>query len=223
MRAGKLALAGIPILIKVPPPEVRHGLSGPGDLYASTHRSRSLDALYFEYRRSGSPNRTIIVRRQAVFGPRLRRRLQDAKVESRYGRFAMRKTRCLAFGQCRQQHERALVGLILASGLAFAGSGCHQHYHYYNSTDPCAPGTPVSSTVRSGSICDPQTSLVEGGTTVADGSARSTTVSGAQSKSPRVVVSNPDSSSRFSWRRSDSDGLAQTSVQGSLDDGKVNR
>ena len=80
----------------------------------------------------------------------LRRRSQDAKVESRHGRFAMRKTRCLAF--C--QRHRVLVGLTLASGLAFAGPGCHQHYHYYN-TDPCAPGTPVSSTVRVRAVVRP--------------------------------------------------------------------
>ena len=74
----------------------------------------------------------------------------------------MRKARFLAF------LKRTLVPATLASGLAFAGPGCHQHYHYYNS-DPCAPGTPVASTMRSGSICDPQTSIVDGGTTVADG------------------------------------------------------
>jgi hypothetical protein len=151
----------------------------------------------------------------------LRRRLQDAKVESRYGRFAMRKTRCLAFGQ--YHHLRVLVGLIVAFGLGFAGPGCHQHYHYYN-TDPCAPGTPVASTVRSAPLCDPETAVVEGGATVAGESARSTTVTGGQSKSPRVVVSNASNSSRLSsWRRTDSDGLAQTSVQGALDDQKVDR
>jgi hypothetical protein len=129
----------------------------------------------------------------------------------------MRKTRSLAFGQ---RQERILIGLVLASGLAFVGPGCHQHYHYYN-TDPCAP---VPSSVRTAPLCDTTTSVVDGGTTMADGSTRSTTVIGGQTRSPRIVVSNPDSSSRFSsWRRSDSEGLAQTSVQGSLDDSKVNR
>ncbi len=135
----------------------------------------------------------------------------------------MWKTPCLTVGQRR---KRVAIGLILASGLAFVGPGCHQHYHYYNTTDPCVPGAVVPSTVRSSSApCDTTTSIVDGGTTVADGSTRSTTVTGGQSKSPRIVTSNPDSSSsKFSsWRRSDSDGLAQTSVQGSLDDNKVNR
>jgi len=131
----------------------------------------------------------------------------------------MRKARFLAV------LKRSIVPATLASGLAFAGSGCHQHYHYYN-TDPCAPGTPVASTVRSGPICDPPTSasIVDGGTVVADGSARSTTVSGGQTRSPRVVVSEPGGSSRLSsWRRSDSDNVATTSVQGAIDDSKVNR
>jgi hypothetical protein len=135
----------------------------------------------------------------------------------------MRKIRCLAVGQRR---ERVVIGLILVSGLVFAAPGCHQHYHYYNTTDPCAPGAVVPSTVRASSApCDSTTSIVDGGTTVADTSTRSTTVTGGQSRSPRVVTSNPDSSSsRFSsWKRSDSDGLAQTSVSGSLDDSKVNR
>jgi hypothetical protein len=129
----------------------------------------------------------------------------------------MRKARFLAF------LKRTIALAVLASGLAFVGSGCHQHYHYYNS-DPCAPGTPVASTMRSGTICDPQTSVVDGGTTVAEGSARSTTVSGGQARSPRVVVSEPGITSRFSsWRRSNEDSLATTSVQGTVDDSKVNR
>ena|ERR1039458_7546542 len=128
----------------------------------------------------------------------------------------MRKARFLAF--CR----RPLLGVILASGLAFAGAGCHQNYYYYG--DPCAPGMPVSSTVRSGPLCDVPTQVVEGDTTVAGGSNRSTTVTGGQSKSPRVVVSEPGSASPFSWRRSDSDGSqAITSVQGSTNDATVNK
>jgi hypothetical protein len=78
--------------------------------------------------------------------------------------------------------------------------------------------------MRSGTICDPQTSVVDGGTTVAEGPSRSTTVSGGESKSPRVVVSQPDGLSRLSpWKRTDVDSLATTSVQGSVDDAKVNR
>jgi hypothetical protein len=129
----------------------------------------------------------------------------------------MGKARFLEFS------KRAIVPAIVAAWLAFAGPGCHQHYHYYNS-DPCAPGTPVASTMRSGTSCDPSTSIVDGGTTVAEGSARSTTVTGGQSKSARVVVSEPSGSSRSSsWRRTDVDSLATTSVQGTVDDTKINR
>jgi len=73
----------------------------------------------------------------------------------------MRKARFLAF------LKRTNVAAALASGLAFAGPGCHQHYHYYN-TDPCATGAPMPSTMRSSVNCDPQTSVVDGGTTVAE-------------------------------------------------------
>ena len=118
--------------------------------------------------------------------------------------------------------NRVFAALALASGLAFAGPGCHTHYHYYN-TDPCAPGTPVSSTVRSTPLCDTPSATVEGGTTVSEGSARSTTISGGQSKPPRVVVSAPRNSSPFSWRCADSDSLATTSVQGTVNDAQVNK
>ena len=116
-----------------------------------------------------------------------------------------------------------LATFVLVLGFAFAGPGCHTHYHYYNGGDPCAPGTPVSSTVRSGPPCDAPGAVVEGGTTVSDSSARSTTVSGGQSRSSRVVVSAPGNSSPFSWKCSETDSLATTSVQGTLNDAQVNK
>jgi len=129
----------------------------------------------------------------------------------------MRRAWYLAF--CR----RRLLGVILAGELACTGFGCHQYYYYYG--DPCAPGTPMPSAVRSGSVCDVPTQVVEGGTKLADGSSRSTVVSGASpSNSSRVVVSEPSSPSRLSWRRSDPDGSpATTSVQGAINDPSVNR
>ena len=45
MGAGKLALAGLSILIKVPPPEFRQGLSGSGRPLC-VHTSVTLDALF---------------------------------------------------------------------------------------------------------------------------------------------------------------------------------
>ena len=129
----------------------------------------------------------------------------------------MRHVRFLAF--CR----RRLLGVILAGELAFTGMGCHQNYYYYG--DACPPGTPVPSTVRAGPVCDVPTEVVEGGTKLADGSSRSTVVSGAvSSNSSRVVVSEPSEPAKVAWKRSDPDGsLATTSVQGTVNDSSVNR
>ena len=129
----------------------------------------------------------------------------------------MRHAWFLAF--CR----RRLLGVILAGELALTGLGCHQHYYYYG--DPCAPGTPMPSSVRSGPVCEVPTQVVEGGTKLADGSSRSTVVSGATpSSASRVVVSEPSEPSRVSWRRSDPDGsLPTTSVSGTANDSSVNR
>ena len=131
----------------------------------------------------------------------------------------MRNARFLA------DQDRRLLGVVLAGGLAFMCLGCHQHYYYYG--DPCAPGTPMPSTVRTGPVCDVPTQVVEGGTKLSDGSSsRSTTVSGGSpSRSSRVVVSEPSEPSRLSWRRSDPDGsLATTTVQGgTVNDSAVNR
>jgi hypothetical protein len=118
--------------------------------------------------------------------------------------------------------RRRALATVLVCELAVTGMGCHQHYYYY--TDPCAPSAPISSSVKPGPVCDVPTQIVEGGTTLADGASRSTTVTGGSTTSPRVVVSEPAGTSRYSWRRSDPDGsLASTTVQGTVDDAKVNR
>jgi hypothetical protein len=127
----------------------------------------------------------------------------------------MRKIRSSAL----YRHTGYCAALVFASAVVVSGPGCHQHYHYYNG-DPCAP---VSSTVRSSTApCDPPAAVVEGGTTVSDSTVRSTTISGGKSKAPRVVTSEPGSSSRFSWRRSDPDNVA-TVVEGTVDDARVNK
>ena len=144
-------------------------------------------------------------------------RLFDAEAELRHGRFAMRLAGFLAFCRCR------LLGFILAGAMVSAGVGCHQHYYYYG--DACAPGAPVPSSVRTGPVCDVPVQSVEGGTSLASGSTRSTVVSGGSpSNSSRVVVSEASEPSRVAWRRSDPDGsLATTSVQGTTNDSSVNR
>ena len=121
---------------------------------------------------------------------------------------------------------RRLLGVILAGELVFTGMGCHQHYYYYG--DACPPGAPVSSTVRSGAVCDVPVEVVEGGTKLADGTSRSTIVSGAvANNSSRVVVSEPiepSEPSKLAWKRSDPDGNpTTTSVKGTVNDSSVNR
>jgi hypothetical protein len=119
--------------------------------------------------------------------------------------------------------RRRLLGVILAGELAFTGIGCHQHYYYYG--DACSPGAPVSSTVRSGAVCDVPVEVVEGGTKLVDGSNRSTIVSGAvSSNSSRLVVSEPTEPAKVAWRRSDPEGsTTTTSVTGTVNDSSVNR
>jgi hypothetical protein len=121
--------------------------------------------------------------------------------------------------------RRRLIGAVVAAGLALTGVGCHQNYYYYS--DPCTPGTTVPSTVRTGPVCEVPTQVVEGGTTVADVSGRSTVVTGAttSTKSSRVVVSEPSEPAKLAWKRADPDGpvAATTSVQGNLSDTTINR
>jgi hypothetical protein len=106
-----------------------------------------------------------------------------------------------------------LLGVILAGALAFTGLGCHQHYYYYGDS-PCGPSTTtVPSTVQSGTtIRDEPTQVVEGGTKVSNGATVSSNVS--NTKSPRVVLSEP----RNSWKASDSDSSAPTTIA----DGYIN-
>ena len=127
--------------------------------------------------------------------------------------------------------HRRVVGVIVAGQLALTGVGCQQYCCF--DTDPCAPVSPMPSSVQAGPVCEVPTQVVEGGTSLAQGGSRSTTVTGGSTTAtdrttttPRVVVSEPSSpvQSRLSWRRSDPDGsLATTSVQGTTDDSKVNR
>jgi hypothetical protein len=201
-------------LIKVPAPEVRHGLSSLGRLTAYAHRlgsTQSYDSI-----------RGAFVRRAVGawvrFRPRpslIRRRPKD---DSRHWRFAMRQAGFLSM--C----GRPLAGAILAGGLAFVGSGCCGQPYYCYQTTPCAPAT-IPSSVQTGPVCDVSTAVVEDGTKVTGGSSRSTTVTGGQTTAPRVVVSEPSSSSpsRFSWRRSEDGSLAATSIRGTTDDASVNK
>lgn len=109
--------------------------------------------------------------------------------------------------------------------LALGGTGCYQYY--YCTPDPgCGPTMAVPSTVRTSPMCDVPTESVDGATKVTDSSTRSTTIAGGTPRNtPRVVVSQPsNSSSRFSWQRTDPDGsTTTTSVQGAISDPTVNK
>jgi hypothetical protein len=128
----------------------------------------------------------------------------------------MRQARARFWRPCR----RLLTGL---AGVLTAGClGCHPHYYY---CDPgCAPAAAVPSAVRTGSVCDTPTQASSAKATVVEGSTRTTTVSGATpSSNPRVVLSQPSTPSRFSWRSSDPDTSPATTVQGAINDSAVNR
>lgn len=117
---------------------------------------------------------------------------------------------------------RRLPEAVLAAAMVFMGVGCHQHYYYYG--DACPPPATVPSTVRTGTVCDVPTEVVEGGTKVASSSSRSTVVSGAvTNNSKRVVVSEPSEPAKIAWKRSDPDAPVATTVQGSLNDSSVDR
>jgi hypothetical protein len=114
--------------------------------------------------------------------------------------------------------------LIAAGGFACTGMGCQPHYYYYD--NPCAPSSPLPSTVQAAPVAEVPTHIVAGETKVADGLTRSTTINGGRATGPRVVVSEPGdaSSSSSSWRRSDPDGsMATTSVRGTINDAQVDR
>ena len=85
----------------------------------------------------------------------------------------------------------------------------------------------TSSAVKGGPICEVPTQVVEGGTALSEGSSRATTVTGAApTTTPRVVVSEPygQGQSPLSWRRSDPDASAPTTiVNGNIDGSSVNR
>ena len=211
---GELALAGFLILIKVPPPEFRQGLPSSGYLYASTHPSGSthffdLRALRFAVLRASGG--------QAVLRPASSlRRLQDAKVESRHGRFAMRKTRFLAFFEA---HDRAGHSGIR---VGFRGSGMSPALSLLQYRS-CAPGPPLRARAHRGRFAIPR--------------LRSSTVGPPWPMARRGRRRFPaDTRSRLASLSASPaahrDSLlaalrlrqpGATSVQGSLDDSKVNR
>lgn len=116
----------------------------------------------------------------------------------------MRRSRTLRAG--------ALALLVAAS----AATGCISHNHYYT-----ASGVPTYTTtdigpVQIGTVCETAPPQLVGGTVIAQAApAAAAPVTAA----PRVVVSQPGTGSRLSWRRADPEGgLATTHVDGAVED-----
>lgn len=131
------------------------------------------------------------------------------------------------------RHARLLRGGlgVFLFGWILSVVGC-THNHYYGPGVPvCGPPTvAVPATVTNGAVCEvPTQTQVDGGSVVAQGAGRSTIVSSTPiysgSQTPRVVVSEPRSGSRFGrWQRAHPDGgLATTRVEGAYNDTTTNR
>lgn len=121
----------------------------------------------------------------------------------------MRHARSLPPRRRRLSRAAALLGLVLT------GWGCQQTppYFYFGSGAPsCVPVVPApAAPVNAG---EPTTEVIEGGMTSVGAPARTTTVIGSQT-SPKVVVSEPESRPRGSWRRNtDPETTVATSVEG---------
>ena len=133
----------------------------------------------------------------------------------------MKEARSLPTRRGRSPRTAALLGLVLSTW------GCQQPpcYDYYGyGAPPCSPVVPAPSAAQKGSVCDVPTQVIEGGTTLADGPSRSSSVNGVNSS--RVVVSQPSDSNppRLTWRRTEPDGrVTTTTVDGAADDATVNR
>jgi hypothetical protein len=121
------------------------------------------------------------------------------------------------------RYLRRVCGVIAAASAA-GSAGC-THHHYYGNVPVCGPVTAVPGTVANGSVCEVPASLGSG-TLLGSGQGRSTIVGSAPyysgARAPRVVTSEPIGGPR--WRRADPDsGLAQTRVEGALDDDTTSR
>jgi hypothetical protein len=119
------------------------------------------------------------------------------------------------------------TGVLLAGWIGSAG--CTHNYYYGSVPVACAPGTTTGApaTVTAGSsICDLPSQLFgrSRGTIVAASPGVQTNVTStappsSATSSSDVVVSEPASRPRLSWRRSDPEsGVATTRVDGAINE-----
>jgi hypothetical protein len=123
----------------------------------------------------------------------------------------MKEARSLPTRRGRSPRTAALLGLVLTSW------GCQQppSYFYYGSGAPaCRTVVPEPAAPVQGKAGEPSTEVIEGGMTAVEAPGRTTTVIGSEAP-PRVVLSEPESPPRVSWRpKTDADTTAATSVEG---------
>jgi hypothetical protein len=122
--------------------------------------------------------------------------------------------------------RRGTLGLLAGLGAVLPVACTHNHY-YGSAVPVCPPTTAATTTVLpDGAICDVGTPVVvgSGSTTTTSPVSSSVAAGGGTAQTPRVVVSQPSTGSRLSWRRSDPDStVATTRVEGALDDTTISR
>ncbi len=131
----------------------------------------------------------------------------------------------------RDPRLRNAIGTLLVAAWSSA-IGC-THNYYYTGTGPCSPtvsGTPVVAEPSStyGAICDPPngSSIVTTRPSTGSGTVQVPVVN--STARPKVVVSEPAgpgtsrNGTKFGWRRSDPENIANVKVEGAYDD-TINR
>ena len=120
----------------------------------------------------------------------------------------------------RPRTTRAGALALLLAACAPASTGCI-HNHYYTPGGVPAYTTTDIGPVTIGSVCEVPPSRVVGGTVVTQGppaAASPDATATATAPAPRVLLSQPATGPRLSWRRPDPEGsLATTRVDGAMD------
>ncbi len=114
----------------------------------------------------------------------------------------------------RAQDLRFAASAVLAGLIGSAG--CTHNHYYGSAVPPCAPPA-VMSTYHNGDVCEVP-SQVYGGTVVAQSPGQTTVISNPVARGSRVLVSQPQGSGRFAWRRPAPEGPLNTRVAGALED-----
>ena len=117
---------------------------------------------------------------------------------------------------------RALLAITCLGG----GVGCTHNYYY--AYDPCGPAPATTAVIPGavsyGNVCEVPSRVVSPPAVVSTPRVVPNTPILSRVRPPRVVVSEPNGSSRnYAWRRADPDGMLSTRVEGALDDPTLTR